>query len=122
MHDWALRFLAFYLGVAEANAFAAFRAFSMRQRRATHFEFRHALVSQMVVECAGSLGDTAPAALDADSEHLLVPNPQKKSASSSFAKQQRCRACGAHTTKVCVCDMRPYCLRCFLGHITAHEV
>lgn len=114
-----LRTFAFYLGVMEANAFLACRAFrtDYKAARVTHVAFRQRLAMQMLQYRDRVMRRLVPQPLVGFSLCRFPAFGEDGSLTQQYV-QRRCRHCGARTSRHCSCDgATAVCIKCFFAHI-----
>lgn len=120
-----VRCLAFFLAVAEANAFSAYSGYSEEGADMDHFEFRWRLAQSLMTYAVTRRA--AVAALEAPSlrprgalqEHRFV---SLGNLSYGNYIRRHCISCYKETHHRCGCDVhKVYCRGCIAAHIANHQ-
>ncbi|CDH55609.1 predicted protein [Lichtheimia corymbifera JMRC:FSU:9682] len=115
-NTWQHRSFAFFLAVAEANAFLAWRTFGPENLRGiTHFKFRERLASELVHAYEYN-GTENTSSASAGYHSLVVIGKKVGSNGKKYSMQKQCQHCKRRTTKMCVCNQLGVCTACIPTH------
>ncbi|CAO3588748.1 unnamed protein product [Absidia cylindrospora] len=114
-YRWEVRTLAFFLGIAEANAFSAFKRFHHRGHSMTHGVFKDRLAQEILEEVHGSKDNYEQTAgsqprTRASQYHMSV---SLGNLDSGKPRRVVCTFCRKRTMHRCSCDRHtPLCQTC----------
>lgn len=124
---WEMRFFGFFLGICEANAFAAFRNFSRLDRTMGHASFKDSLAFQMLKYCESltSLSQVGNEVnnrtLRRDTKHSYVSMSAGNGTKRIRLACSKCKKAGVPGTRVeksCSCNPdHPLCQTCYNSHL-----
>lgn len=118
---WELRCLAFFLGIAEANAFSAYKYFANDGKTLTHTPFRKRLVRSLLEHLdVLNHGHQATPRVTRSAHRMIRHTVASlgKNAANNYIRVQ-CSLCSRRTSNRCSCSDVPVCTDCMDIHI--HE-
>ncbi|KAG2194272.1 hypothetical protein INT47_009682 [Mucor saturninus] len=122
---WEMRFLGFFLGICEANAFSSFRVFG-NGGSTSHSTFKDTLAWTLLKHCKELVHGTEPnlddqRVLRSDTSHLYVSMRGMNGKKRMRLGCKNCQILGARRTRVeksCSCDpTTPMCKTCYNDHL-----
>jgi hypothetical protein len=121
--SWEMRTFSFYVGVIEANAYLACRAFKSDYIRARveHVTFRLRLAKGLLTYCERGMIRARVVRLNI---HSLLSFPRHGGDLKLKKKyvQRHCCCCGTLESRFCQCDpSKAMCLSCFPAHMANEE-
>ena len=109
-HSWEVRAFSFFLALAEANAYLAWRSFGpVEQRSITHFSFREQLCTDMINEYLYAVNIVEDDEEDVDSYRNNTRHDLESIGKgflkdrTPYSRQWKCQICKKKTTLRCSC-------------------
>lgn len=123
---WEMRFLGFFLGICEANAYSSFRVFANDGKDMSHSTFKDTLAWTLLKHCERLNKPVEPASneqrtLRSNSTHLLL---SMRGMNGRKRNRLSCKSCfnsgfsRVRVEKCCSCSVGvPICQTCYNQHL-----